>query len=104
MSGFTVIEGDRRHDYTWSSDLVLERRSQSLNEDAVMLQNARIRSAGGARALSWCQPLFSLSPDQYEFLCRLKPALRSKDKKEQKEAWLRLARDVDFYKLGLKDR
>lgn len=104
MRDFTVIDGDRRHDYTWSDDLVLQRRSTSLNEDAVMLQNARIRAAGGARPLSWCMPLFSLSPDQYEFLTRLKPALKSRDKKEQKEAWLRLARDVDFYKLGLRDR
>lgn len=101
---FTVRDGDRLYEYKWGDGMELHRRSTSLNEGAVMRQNAAIRSAGGAKPGEWQQPLFSLSPDQYEFLTRMFPALKSKDRKEQRRAWLRLAKDIDYYKLGLRDR
>lgn len=73
---------------------------RSLNEAAIMRENATVRANGGPRNLSFGRPLVQLSEAQYALVTKLNPDLVAPDGKTQKEAWRRLA--AKFPALSLK--
>lgn len=89
---------------TWHyEDGKIWRRHVSLNEAAVLAENARIRSNGGPRSLSFGKPLMQIPLAVWLDLRKKFPALASRDKAEKRKAWIRLSRDPEYRHLWLED-
>jgi hypothetical protein len=84
------------------SDLV--RTHSSNHEDAIMAENARVRSNGGSRTLSFGKMVLQMSYAQYVLVRKINPALADPDPKIRTAAWQRLARDGGYRNLSVEDR
>lgn len=81
----------------------LVRRHTSTEEALIMKENQNFRSNGGARTLGFGKMILRMSFAQHEFLCRVNPALRSKDPQERTRAWKKLAQDGGYRNLQVED-
>lgn len=97
-------DGEEIERFYFDSDGLIHRSHISLSEDAIMAENQAIRSAGGARSLSFCKPTLRMSLAQYLVLNKRFPALHSRDQVERKRAWLRIANDPEYRNLSVEDR
>lgn len=97
-------DGEEVEKFYFDPDGVMHRSHRSLHEDAIMAENQAIRSAGGARNLSWGKPVLRMSCAQYEVLKKRFPALASRDNQERTKAWLKIMNDPEFRFLWLEDR
>lgn len=103
MADFTLFDGTERSDYTWQDGMQLVRKHTSMNEDAIMRENAAVRSAGGVRDLSFGKMIFQMSQAQYKFLTTVNPALKSRDPVERTRAWKKLSQDGGYRNLQVED-
>lgn len=99
---WTWFDGSERHDFQWTPDGVMRRHS-SVEEGRIMLENQRVRAAGGSRSLSFGKMILRMSLAQYHFLTRVNPALRDPDAKVRTAAWKALARDGGYRNLQVED-
>ena len=81
----------------------LVREHKSVHEAAIMAENARVRSNGGARTLSFGKMVLQMSYAQYVLIRKINPALSDPDPKVRTAAWQRLARDGGYRNLQVED-
>lgn len=77
---------------------------ESVNEDAIMKTNERVRSEGGARNLTFGRPILQMSYAQYLILQKRFPELKSRDPQDRQRGWLKVFNDPDWRKLQLGGR
>jgi hypothetical protein len=99
-----LIEQDGAELCTWHyEDGTIYRRHISLNEQAILDENARIRGNGGPKTLSFGKPLLQIPYAVWLDLRKKFPALASKDKAEKRSAWIKLSQDPEYRSLWLED-
>jgi len=97
-----IVDGSELLSWKFEGDEIV-RKWQSLNEDAIHEDNARIRS-NGFRKSELLQPMLRMSRATYEALLRARPVLRHGSKLERSLEWERIARDPEYRKLWLQDK
>ena len=74
----------------------MHRRHQSVNEQAILDENARVRADGGAKTLGFGRMVMQVPYAVYLHLIKVNPALGSRDTKEKTRAWQKLMSDGGY--------
>lgn len=99
---FTLHDGLEVEHFHLQHDRIV-REHQSLYEDDLMRENARVRSNGGPRSLTFGKMILQMSYAQYLLIRKINPALADPDPQVRTAAWKRLARDGGYRNLQVED-
>lgn len=91
-------EGNELIAFKWEGDQLV-REHTSLDQQALMDENARIRNEGRNRTISFGRAGLRLSLEQYDLLCRLYPVLKHGSNRERAAMWKAIMKDSDYSKL-----
>lgn len=99
-----IVEQHEAEVCTWHyEDGKVWRRHVSMNEAAILAENARIRSDGGPKTMSFGKPLMQIPYAVWLKLRKDFPALASADRAEKRTAWIKLSQDPEYRHLWLED-